>query len=102
MIRTSQLAGILAEVDNARRLRDQLAKVRRHDLGATLSFGGDLESAPLGIQLPAGMVADGLLKQLQDSAARLAAQGIHFDEAEHADDIPPPPKRIRRKKDAAA
>jgi hypothetical protein len=105
MIRTSQLAGIIAEVDTARRLRAQLAQVRASDPGSVLAITESVVAegaTPLGISLPAGMVADGLLQQLQAAAARLALHGIHFDEAERASDIPPPPKRIRRKKDAAA
>jgi len=108
MISSSGLDGLLADVQEARRLVGQLRQVRALADGSLLSIGNgsgtgalDLEVSALGLALPAGMVADGLAQQLRLAVERLAAGGVRFDEADPADLPQPPAKRGRPKKAVA-
>lgn len=106
MIASSTLDGLMHEVMEARYLASQLRQVRAMQpgglltmtSGVTVSDPGEIAdySTPVGLTLPAGMVADGLVQQLHLAAHRLAAGGILFDEADPADLPKPPAKRGRR------
>lgn len=102
MIRTSQIDSILVEIQEARRLANKLREVRAMQPGATLAFTAPEAAPSLGLDLPASMVANGLLQQLRAVAGRLYAQGLVFDEAPDPSDITLPAKRGRKSKPRAA